>query len=71
MKRDSTLSTIGLAMRAGKVVSGEFMTEGAVKSQKACLVIIARDVSDNTRKKSEICVNFIKYHFVNTQQKMN
>ena len=60
MKRDSTLSTIGLAMRAGKVVSGEFMTEGAVKSQKACLVIIARDVSDNTIKKCRNMCDFYK-----------
>jgi len=51
MKRDSILSTIGLAMKAGKVVSGEFMTESAVKSQNAYMVIIAQDVSDNTRKK--------------------
>ncbi len=51
MKRDNILSTIGLAMKAGKVVSGEFMTESAVKSQSAYMVMIARDVSDNTRKK--------------------
>lgn len=51
MKRDNILSTIGLAMRAGKVVSGEFMTESAVKSNSAYLVMIAQDVSENTRKK--------------------
>ncbi len=41
---------IGLASRAGKVVSGEFSTEKAVKSSKAHLVIVAEDASDNTRK---------------------
>ncbi len=51
MKKDDILSTLGLAMRAGKVVSGEFMTENAVRSQSAYLVVIAQDVSDNTRKK--------------------
>ena len=32
MKTDSVLRMIGLAAKAGKVVSGEFMTENAVKS---------------------------------------
>ena len=41
---------IGLAARAGKVVSGEFSTEKAVKSSKAHLVIVAEDASENTRK---------------------
>ena len=41
---------IGLATRAGKVVSGEFSTEKAVKEKKAHLVIVATDASDNTKK---------------------
>lgn len=44
------LSLIGLAQRAGKVASGEFATEKAVKSGKASLVIVANDSSDNTKK---------------------
>lgn len=51
MKMDNVLRMVGLATKAGKVVSGEFMTESAVKSKEAYLVIIAQDVSDNTRKK--------------------
>ena len=51
MKTDSVLRMIGIAAKAGKVVSGEFMTENAVKSKEAYLVIIAQDVSNNTRKK--------------------
>lgn len=43
-------SLIGLAARARKTVSGEFATEKAVKSFKACLVIVAEDASDNTKK---------------------
>lgn len=47
---------IGIAEKAGKVVSGEFSTEKAVKSGKACLVILASDVSGNTRKHfSDMC----------------
>lgn len=37
-------------MKAGKVVSGEFSTEKAVKEGKAALVIVAEDASDNTKK---------------------
>lgn len=44
------LSLIGLATRAGKVVSGEFSTEKAVKEGRAALVIVSGEASDNTRK---------------------
>ena len=44
------LSLFGLAARAGKMASGEFQTETAVKSQTAYLVIVAEDASDNTKK---------------------
>lgn len=45
------LSLVGLATRAGKTVSGEFSTEHAVKSDKAFLVVVAEEASDNTKKK--------------------
>ena len=51
MKQNKILSLIGLAMKAGKVVSGEFSTEKAVKTGQVCLVIISEEASDNTRKK--------------------
>lgn len=41
---------IGMAQKAGKVASGEFATEKAVKTGKAALVIVADDSSDNTKK---------------------
>ena len=37
---------IGLAQKAGKVASGEFSTEKAVKEHKAYMVIVADDSSD-------------------------
>lgn len=43
-------SLLGIAAKAGKIVSGEFSTESAVKSQKAYLTIIATDASHNTTK---------------------
>ncbi len=50
MEPDRVLSMIGLAMKAGKLVSGEYMTEKTVKTGKAYLVIIAEDASANTKK---------------------
>ena len=47
---DRIFSMIGMAMNAGKVVSGEFATEKAVKTGKAFLVIVSGAASDNTKK---------------------
>ena len=47
---DKALAMLGMATKAGKVVSGEFATEKAVKSSQAYLVIVASDASDNTKK---------------------
>ena len=51
MKADKVLSLAGLAARAGKVESGEFAVEKAIKTGKAYLVIAAEDASFNTEKK--------------------
>ena len=48
--QNKVLSMLGIAARGRNVVSGEFMTEKAVKSFQACLVIVATDASDNTKK---------------------
>lgn len=45
------INLIGIAMKSHKVVSGEFSTEKAVKENKAALVIVAEDASNNTKKK--------------------
>lgn len=42
---------IGMAMKAGKLASGEFATEKAVKTGKAALVIVSAAASENTKKK--------------------
>ena len=41
---------LGLAAKAGKIVSGEFSTEKAIKSGKAFLVIVSEEASENTKK---------------------
>lgn len=59
MKQNKTLSMLGLAKRAGKVVSGEFSVEKAVRSGKAYLVIVAEDASANTRKNfTDMCTYY-------------
>jgi ribosomal protein L7Ae-like RNA K-turn-binding protein len=51
LKRNSVLSLISIAKKAGKIAAGEYQTETAVKSGKACLVIISEEASENTKKK--------------------
>lgn len=46
-----TLSYLGLAMRAGKIVTGDEAVLKAVRSSEAKLVVLAGDASDNTQKK--------------------
>jgi len=49
-------SFIGLAKKAGKLISGDETCERAVKAGKVKLVIIADDASENTKKKfMDIC----------------
>lgn len=60
LKQDKVLSLIGLATKAGRTVSGEFMTEREVKTGRAALVIVAGDSSDNTKKKFRDMCEFYK-----------
>lgn len=60
---DKTYSFIGLANKAGKLVSGEVKCEKNVKSGKALLVIVACDASENTRKKFEDACIYRKLPF--------
>lgn len=47
---DKIMGTLGLCQKAGKLGSGEFMTEQSVKAGKSFLVIVATDASDGTKK---------------------
>jgi len=51
MKPSKAVMTLGLAARAGKVQSGEMMTEKAIRSGSACLLILAEDASEKTIKR--------------------
>lgn len=41
---------IGLAQRAGKLLSGEGTVESAIRRGKVKMLILAEDASDNTKK---------------------
>ncbi len=51
MAQSKAYSMIGLAMKAGRIASGEFSVERAVKAGKAALVIVSEEASENTKKK--------------------
>ena len=51
MNQNKIYSLLGLAMKAGKVVSGEFATDKSIKEGTAMLVLVSGDASDNTKKK--------------------
>ena len=48
--KQKVFNLIGLATKAGKVKSGEFSTERAVKTGAAFLVIVSKKASENTKK---------------------
>ena len=50
MKQSKVESLLGLCMRAGRLASGEFAAESAVKDGSAWLVIVATNASGNTKK---------------------
>ncbi|BDG35182.1 YlxQ family RNA-binding protein [Geobacillus sp. 44B] len=51
MGNERWASLLGLANRAGKVISGEELTVKEIRSGKAKLVLLAEDASENTSKK--------------------
>lgn len=55
------LGMLGMAKRAGKVISGEAVCSKAIKNGEARLVIIASDASENTKKS---VINSCQYYRV-------
>jgi len=50
LTNNKVMSLLGLATKAGKLASGEFMAEKTIKEGKALLCLVAGDASDNTKK---------------------
>ena len=51
MNERKLFGLLGLSSKAGKVASGEFQCEEAIRAGKAGVVLTASDASANTRKK--------------------
>lgn len=68
--QDRVMSLLGLAARAGKIVSGGFSAEDAVRKKKAFLVLIAEDTQTNTVKKfTDKCSYYkVPMRFYGTQE---
>lgn len=48
---EKALNLMGLAMRAGSIISGESFVLEAVRSRRGKIVLLANDASENTKKK--------------------
>lgn len=66
------LSLLGLAAKAGRVQSGEFQTEKAIKTGQARMVIVAMDASDNTKKMfTNMCTYYeVPLHFLCNKEEL-
>ncbi|MDZ5711761.1 YlxQ family RNA-binding protein [Jeotgalibacillus haloalkalitolerans] len=51
MRQPQWMSLLGLATRAGKVISGEELVVKEIRNSKAKLVLLSEDASANTQKK--------------------
>lgn len=60
MNQEKVLSLLGLAKRAGKLVSGEDLVVRSIQNGTAKLVFIAYDASENLSKKIEDKTNYYK-----------
>jgi ribosomal protein L7Ae-like RNA K-turn-binding protein len=49
--KQKAFSLLGLARKAGKLFSGEETSERYIRANKAKLIIVSEDASDNTKKK--------------------
>ena len=65
-------SMLGLATKAGKIVSGEFATDKSVKTGTAWAVIVSEDASDNTKKMfSNMCEFYeVPRYFFGTKEEL-
>lgn len=58
------ISNLSLCKKAGKLCSGEFQTLEAIKKNKAYLVIVPEDASNNTKKKFKDKCTFYNIDYI-------
>ncbi len=64
MAIDRALNMISMAMKAGRLVSGEFACEQAIKEGSGVLCIVAKDASDNTKKSFSNSCDFYEVQYI-------
>ena len=67
---DKVYSLLGLAKKAGQLLSGDETCERTIKSGKAVLVIIAKDASENTKDKFKSMSKFYSVSYREYGQKV-
>lgn len=72
MQKNKVLTYLGLATRAGRAVSGEFSVEKSVKQNRAKLVVVSEEASENTKKKFRDMCEYrkIPLHFFGTGEEL-
>lgn len=70
MQENKIFSMLSLCQRAGKLYSGGFTCEKAIKSRKAFITIVSNDASDNTKKEfNDMCNHFrVKMYYFGTKE---
>lgn len=72
LQRNKVLSYLGLATRAGRVVSGEFCVEKSVRQHRAKLVLVSEDASETSKKNfRNMCTYYkVPLHFFGSREEL-
>ena len=72
MQRNKVLSYLGLATRAGRVMSGEFCVEKSVRQHRAKLVLVSEDASETSKKNfRNICAYYqVPLYFFGSREEL-
>ncbi|WP_159721915.1 YlxQ-related RNA-binding protein [Enterococcus sp. CSURQ0835] len=73
MNKQKALNLLGLAMRAGKLITGEELTVNEIRRGRVYLTLVASDASENTKKKLADKSTFYQtpYHAGFTQSELS
>ena len=63
---DKVLNNLGLCQRAGGLVAGEEIVIDGIRSQKVFYIFLAKDASDNTKKKLTDKANYYQVEIDDT-----
>ncbi|MDF2607675.1 MAG: YlxQ family RNA-binding protein [Bacillales bacterium] len=69
MANNRWTSTLGLANRAGKIVSGEEFVLKEIKTNRAKLILLSKDTSLNTEKRIIDKCNFYKVPVIRVESR--